>query len=424
MLRRVTVEKLAPTGEGIARGAEGVGFVEGALPGEQVEAQVHEVRKRFWKGRAVSLLSRSAERRAGPHAECAGCDWSYLDVEAARREKRRLFLETMERIGGLPAELFGDVPIVASPPGYRLRARFHATGRGQETALGYYAPRTHRVEPAETCEALPEALRALLPRLRDAVAESGEAVSSVATVGTLDGTPRIARILSGARADEDRAGAHALCGALEGLFEGVAVEGGRGELLASRGERRLWLSVGGRDLPVAAQTFFQSNRFLVEDLHRDVRVEAAAVPAGHALDAFGGVGLFAGALLDAGHEVLTVEADTHAVEQALEAKRRWQAKAWRVVRSGVLPFVRSSAELFDLAVADPPRAGLGRELAAALADRVRRRIVYVSCEPATLARDLTAIVARGYRIVGARLYDLFSFTHRVEAVVVLSRGRE
>jgi len=419
MLRRVTVEKLAPTGEGIVRGVDGVGFVSGALPGEQVEARVDEVRKRFWKGRAVSLLSRSAERRAGPHAECAGCDWAYFDAEAARREKRRLFGETMERIGELPAELFGDMPIVPSPPGYRLRARIHVEGRGKEMAVGYYAARTHRVEPAEACEALPEAMRALLPPLRDALAESGAAVSSVAMVGTLDGRPRIARILFGNDAS-DRRGAHAVCDALAGLLEGVAVEGEKGELLASRGEPRLWLCVGGRQLPVTARTFFQSNRFLVEELYRDIRSEAAAVPAGRALDAFGGVGLFAGALLDAGHRVVTVEADTHAVEQALEAKKRWQVETWQAVRSAVLPFVRSAAEPFDLAVVDPPRAGLGLELAAALAGCVRSRIVYVSCEPATLARDLAVIVARGYRIVGTRLYDLFAFTHRVEAVVVLS----
>ncbi|MGH9315769.1 MAG: class I SAM-dependent RNA methyltransferase [Thermoanaerobaculia bacterium] len=422
MIRRVTVEKLAPTGEGIVRGAEGVGFVEGALPGEQVEACVHEVRRRFWKGRTVSLLLASAERRAGPHADCAACDWAHFDAEAARREKRRLFGETMERIGELPAKLFGELPILPSPPGYRLRARLHVTGRGGQTALGYYAPRTHRVEPAEKCEALPEAVRALLPPLREAIAESGADVSSVAMVGALDGTPRIARILTGDGTSEDRRGAHALSSALAGLLEGVAVEGQHGELLASRGERRLWLCVGGRQLPVTARTFFQSNRFLIEDLYRDVLREAAAVPPGQALDAFSGVGLFAGALLDAGHRVVSVEADGHAVEQALEAKKRWQAQAWQVMRSGVLPFVRSASQPFDLAVADPPRAGLGLELAGALADCVRSRIVYVSCEPATLARDLAVMVARGYRIVGTRLYDLFAFTHRVEAVVVLSRA--
>ena len=421
MLRRVTVEKLAPTGEGIVRGEEGVGFVEGALPGEQVEASVHEVRRRFWKGKTVSLLLPSAERHAGPHADCAACDWAHFDPEAARREKRRLFAETMERIGRLPAELFGDLPILPSPAGYRLRARFHAAGRGGQTVVGYYAPRTHRVEPAQMCEALPEAMRVLLPRLRDAVARSGAAVSSVALVGTLDGTPRIARILVADATLEDRRCGQALSNAVADLLEGVAVQGERGELSVCLGERRLWLCVGGRELPVTARTFFQSNRFLVEELYRDVGREAAVVPPGRALDAFGGVGLFAGALLDTGHRVVSVEADGHAVEQALEAGKRWQMKEWRVVHSGVLPFLESEPDPVDLAVVDPPRAGLGLELATRLADHVRSRIIYVSCEPATLARDLAVILARGYRIAATRLYDLFAFTHRVESVVALSR---
>src|SRR5438128_10989893 len=174
MLRRATIEKLAPTGEGIARTADGVGFVAGALPGEEVEAEVGEVRKRFWKGRVVSLLTRSPLRRRGKHAEgCAGCDWSFFDTDAALRARRQLFLETMERIGEIPVASFGDLPIAESAAGYRMRNRFHVSGRGPDAAVGYFAPRTHRVEPAEDCEALSESMRALLPRLSAALPAAG-----------------------------------------------------------------------------------------------------------------------------------------------------------------------------------------------------------------------------------------------------------
>ena len=147
MLRRVTIEKLAPTGEGIARTAEGVGFVAGALPGEEVEAEVGEVRRKFWKGRVVSLLTRSPLRRRGKHAEgCAGCDWSFFDTDAALRARRQLFLETMERIGGVPGSAFGDLPIEESALAYRLRNRFHVSGRGDSARIGYFAPGTHDVK--------------------------------------------------------------------------------------------------------------------------------------------------------------------------------------------------------------------------------------------------------------------------------------
>ncbi|HMF08706.1 MAG TPA: TRAM domain-containing protein, partial [Thermoanaerobaculia bacterium] len=115
---RVTIEKLAPTGEGIARTPDGVGFVAGALPGEEVEAEIEELRKNFWKGRTTDVHRASAYRVRGPHAACAGCDWSHFDPVEALKAKRELFLETMERIGGQPPGTFGDLPAEPSPLRY------------------------------------------------------------------------------------------------------------------------------------------------------------------------------------------------------------------------------------------------------------------------------------------------------------------
>jgi len=419
MIRRVTIANLAPTGEGVAKTPEGVGFVAGALPGEEVEAEVLEVRKKFWKGRAVSVSARSALRRSGRHAEgCAGCDWAHFDIEAALGAKRALFLETMERIGELPARLFGDLPIEASPLAYRLRNRFHCSGKGEDALVGYFAPRTHRVEPAEECEALSESLRALLPRVGRAIASSTAALAGIATVEDLQGVRRLARATLPEGAG--RRDANAALEALSGLFDGVAVAAPDGPILAKSGERRLWVPVGGRDFPLTAGTFFQSNRHLLGSLYGEVASEAARIPAGRALDLFGGVGLFAGALLDAGHAVVTVEANHASVEQALAARRRWKADAWAVMHADALAFLERNRETFDVVVADPPRAGLGLPLARALAGRQPGLLLYVSCETATLARDLSALAAEGLSIQSARLYDLYPLTHRVEAIVALS----
>jgi tRNA/tmRNA/rRNA uracil-C5-methylase (TrmA/RlmC/RlmD family) len=423
MIRSVTIVNLAPTGEGVAKTPEGVGFVAGALPGEQVEAEVLEVRKRFWKGRAVSIAARSPLRRSGAHADgCAGCDWSYFDVDAARQAKRELFLETMARIGGLPASPFGDLPIEPSPLAYRLRSRFHCSGRGEGARVGYFAPRTHRVESAGDCEALSESLRGLLPQLAEAAASAGASVAEIATVEDLSGSRRLARAtLPG---ESDRRNANAVLDALSGLFDGVAVASVEGPILAARGERRLWLPAAGREFPLTAATFFQVNRHLLSSLYGEIAREAASAGTGRALDLFGGVGFFAGALLDAGHEVVSVEANHAAVEQAAAARKRWRAReaVWRIEHAEALAFLDRNRETFELAVADPPRAGLGLPLCRALAGRVGR-LLYVSCEPATLARDLEALVVAGLHIRSGKLYDLFPLTHRVEAVVALSPPR-
>ena len=194
LIRRVEIVNLAPTGEGVSKTSDGVGFVAGALPGEDVDAEVLDVRKKFWKGRAVFVRNPSPLRRTGPHAEgCAGCDWSHYDPAAALTSKRALFLETMERIGDLPGALFGALPIEESALAYRLRNRFHASGRGESARIGYFAPGTHDVTSAEDCEALSEPMRGLLPRLGEAIAGSGAAVLEVATVESRDAAQRLAR---------------------------------------------------------------------------------------------------------------------------------------------------------------------------------------------------------------------------------------
>jgi tRNA/tmRNA/rRNA uracil-C5-methylase (TrmA/RlmC/RlmD family) len=419
MIRSVSIQSLAPTGEGVAKTSDGVGFIAGALPGEEVEAEVLETRRKFWKGRVVSLSNRSPLRRSGAHAEgCAGCDWSHFDVEAAARAKRLLFLETMERIGELPASMFGDLPIETSPLAYRLRSRFHVSGAGEDAAVGYFAPRSHRVESAGACEALSEALRTRLTALRGAVASSGARVSEISIVEDIEASRRLARATLSDEAD--RREANALAVAIAPLFDGIAVASSGGVVLARSGERRLWISVEGREFPLTPATFFQANRYLVGPLFAEVRRLAAAVEPGRALDLFGGVGLFAGALLDSGHQVVTAEAHHAAVEQALAAATRWKTDAWKIVHAGAQDFLGKPRELFDVIVADPPRAGLGLPLAAALARRPPKLLIYVSCDPATLARDLAALTGSGLSIASARLYDLFPLTHRVEAVIALS----
>ena len=422
MIRRVTIGNLAPTGEGVSRTSDGIGFVAGALPGEDVDAEVLEVRKKFWKGRAVLIRDPSALRRSGSHAEgCAGCDWSHYDPAAARDSKRALFLETMERIGDVPGNLFGELPIEESALAYRLRNRFHATGRGESARIGYFAPGTHDVTPAENCEALSEPMRALLPRLGAAIAQSGSTVLEIATVESLDARRRLARATL--PAGSDRRDANALLDALFDLFDGVAVADVEGDVLARGGERRLWIPVGGREHAMTAATFFQSNRHLLEALHAGVAREAASAAPGRALDLFGGSGFFAGALLEAGHAVVTVEANHSAVEQAAAAKKRWRAAGWELHHGDALTFLDGTRDRFDVTVADPPRAGLGAALARVLVRRAGRLLVYVSCEPATLARDLSVFLTEGLHIQSARLYDLYPLTHRVEAIVALSPSK-
>ncbi len=413
--RIVRIEKLAPTGEGIVRTGEGVGFVDRALPGELVATIVYQVKKKFWRGRVAAVREPSPDRVEGRHAGCAGCDWAHFEPGAARRAKRTLFLETMQRLSRLDPALFGELPVEPSPAAHRLRTRLH----GARGALGYFAPGTHRVVPAGDCEAIAAPTRALLPAIESAVAKTRGEVTEVGLLEDIPGDRRLVRAtLTGAPRE-----AAELAAALAADFQGVTVRGPDGAVLVARGEDRLALAVEGRSFRVSVDTFFQGNRHLVGPLSAAVREAARRAPPGDALDAFGGAGLFAGALLDAGHRATSVEADPGAAEDAARSLEDWpDRERCETSASDIETFLAQDDRRFSCVVADPPRAGLGPDLSRELARRAQNVFVYVSCDPATLGRDLAALLAEGLSIREARLFDLFPLTHRVEALVALERA--
>jgi 23S rRNA (uracil1939-C5)-methyltransferase len=127
-------------------------------------------------------------------------------------------------------------------------------------------------------------------------------------------------------------------------------------------------------------------------------------------------------LLSAGHRVASVELDPESIADARATRERWtDRERWEVESASIADFLHADQRDFDVVVVDPPRAGLGTGLAAELASRSRALFLYISCDPATLARDLPAIRASGFEIRGTQLYDLFAFTHRIEALVALER---
>jgi tRNA/tmRNA/rRNA uracil-C5-methylase (TrmA/RlmC/RlmD family) len=225
-----------------------------------------------------------------------------------------------------------------------------------------------------------------------------------------------------ATADGDAAQAAGLGEGLAGIFDGARVESNDRRPLLTKGETSLPLEVGGRVFTVSVDTFFQGNRYLVGDLYAAVVEDARLAAPGEALDVFGGAGLFAAALLDAGHRVTSVEGNEGAAADARATRESWSDRdRLETEESAAAAFLAEDDRRWSCVVADPPRAGLNVDLARVLARRTENVFVYVSCDPATLARDLAAIVPEGFRIRRTRLFDLFAFTHRVEAVVSLER---
>ena len=358
---------------GIAHGGAAIGrfegrvlFVRGAIPGETAMVRVSDASKAaWWRGEVAELMVASEHRVVPPcpiAGRCGGCDFQHVSVEHQRELKRQVVAEQLQRLAAI--DWHGHVEAVDSDAlGWRTRMRYHRDAGG----LGLRGHRSHAVVPlpAGGCAIAHPAGRGLgvggdETELRIVVADSGVAIN---------GAPSVVR-----------------------------------------------QRVHHRWFEVAADGFWQVHPRAAEVLV-DAVLAGADVHAGdQVLDLYCGAGLFSAFLADRGAGVVGVEGDRRAVSYA-----RRNAVGEFVV-GDVATVLRGRPGTTDVVVLDPPRAGAGREVVAAVVRREPRAVVYVACDPAALARDLATFAAAGYVATDIRAFDLFPMTHHVECVATLKRS--
>lgn len=418
----VRIEKPIYGGSFLAREQGKAIFVPMALPGEEVSVRiVADKGKRGYATAEVDEIVTAAPERvppACPHfGPCGGCHYQHAGYAAQLRYKQAILRETFERGGVAPPE---RIEVIAAEPwGYRNRIRlaFDAAGRP-----GYRLHGSHAIVPIESCPiaapllvkaalAAADMLRAMQPRPRMSEivlfsnAEESELLASV-----LLAVPAEMHFDAFAEALKERVSA------LTGAELAVAGSESRpARQLANWGAESLRYNAVGFAYRVDRGAFFQVNRWLVDALvQRVVRDKHGAL----AWDLFAGVGLFARQLADRFARVVAVESAPSAT-RALAANLAGTSS--ETVRATTLDFLRrkQSGLRPDLVVVDPPRAGLGSEVTAELARVAAPAMVYVSCDPTTLVRDLRALGASGYVIESVALADLFPQTFHLETVVQL-----
>jgi len=415
------VEKAVYRGLGLARHEGRAVFVPRGLPGERLRVHVTSVEKGFARAQAEEVLVPSPSRRKAPcpHAEsCGGCAYQELDYAAQLSLKRDVVTEALRRAGAPFPE---PVDIVASPEeGWRTRASMHFEIAGGDLRLGLHEEGTHKVVEIERCLQLSPAMSEAARGLKRAVAARPELWPRLTGLHLAEGTEAgLVATLEVLMPASEAQGLVSLRGALPGLtgLAGELVEGQRRTYVLLMGSPRLAHQVLGLRLSSHARSFFQANRFLVEPLAQAV---LDLVPAeGPVLDLYSGVGLFALPLAARGQEIRAVEIDETAADDAGENARRL-GLALRVDRSDTREFLaRTPAREGQHVVIDPPRTGAGLPVVELLAARRPPTIVYVSCDPATLGRDLAHFARLGYRADSLRLFDMFPDTFHVEAVARL-----
>lgn len=395
-------ESMAHGGEAVARHDGKAHFVSGALPGEVVEVAVIDDRGSWARARVVQILEPSPQRRTAPcpHAEtCGGCQWQFADESAQRSWKRDIVESQLSHLGRLESPLVHDT--VSSGPSfnYRNRMDFHVTD-GRPSLM---QSRSNTPVPLDVCLLLDPALEELFSRL-----------------GDLRGTDRLT-LRTGIRTGdtiaivEGEVPSHA-----ESWQVPVLVRRGR-RLEAVHGSPALAEIVAGVRFTIPFDGFFQNNTHGADALVELVTNAAAIEPHETMLDAYCGVGLFGATVGKGADLVIGLDSSTAAVDHA---RRNLDAVgvAHQLIDGSVTSDIERLEAYWDIAVVDPPRKGLGEAGVAAVTSAMPRRIVYVSCDPASLARDAKLLGSEGFHFVEATPVDLFPQTYHVEVVATFDRS--
>jgi len=433
---RLEVGPVAHGGSCVARLEGRVVFVRHALPGEEVLARLTEAREqdRYWRADAVEVLRASPDRVEPPcplarPGLCGGCDWQHAALPAQRELKTAVVVEQLRRLAGLDvAALWPDFTVEPVPGdveglGWRTRMRFTVDAEGRP---GLHPHRSHDLVPVEHCPiAHPEVNRVGVGRARWPGVTAIEVAAAPPRPVLDDGEPEPQRLVvvdpAGAERRVDVPPLAAPAAVARRVPAGLERVRGRTwleEQVTLDGERRAYRVTGSGFWQVhagAAQTLL------------DAVLGAAGVRAGErVLDLFCGAGLFTAGLAAAvglQGSVVGIESDARAVADArrslhdLPQVRVTQGRvdarlAWLVGDGQPLDAV-------DVVVLDPPRAGAGRGVTEAVLALRPRVVVYVACDPASLARDLGTAAGLGYRAATLRAFDLFPMTHHVECVATL-----
>ena len=425
----VRIEKIVAGGDGLARHEGRVVFVPGSVPGERHRVRALREKADYVRAVSVEVLESSPDRRTPPcpyYESCGGCRLMHLRPEAQLEAKRLVLLEGIERATREP---YDNPPPLHSAKDtfYRNRLRFHVAFVGNAPIAGFRRRESREIVDIDRCLLGTETLNRVWERIRNALAEDRRLARAVVAVELEESVDQPGRIaarflvssIDGLRAfEEGRRESLVADLGLVGLVAAVDEDRGGGPGARS-GLSYVEHRVSGFTLRQSVGSFFQSNRFLLEDL---VSTVVAGSPeeeaARRGLDLFCGVGLFALPLSKRLPNVLGVESHGLALDDARNNAERAVSEGSQRVR-----FLRGDASAYaaraklaatDVVILDPPRGGLSPVLIEALGKSPLRSFRYVSCDPPALSRDAVRLREHGFVFQRLELFDLFPNTHHFE----------
>ena len=416
------IDRLSYGPYGIGRNSGKAVMVPHTAPGDQVAVRILESKQRYDVGEITRLISPSPLRQTPPcpyFTACGGCSWQHLPYEAQLKGKQQSVTDALQRIGKLAD--FELKPIVPAPQEYHYRRRIRLQ-MGTNNMLGFFGTASHQLVEIRSCLIADERLNNALELLRDWIRRLRTAVEYVEIVAgdqPAEVVAVIGAVTSLASADES------ICDGLTRETETI-----RGLILSGENWRRTWgqtaitIALGAdSSLMVDADVFTQVNAAANRQMLQALLGAAQFNRSDRVLELYCGAGNFTLPIAQQAQEVIGVDGDRSAIRHGkLNAQKndltniRWTCAP---VPKAVAEFRRRREE-FTKTVLDPPRAG-AKEIVASLPDLNASRIVYVSCNPTTLARDLAELAKRGYRLQMVQPFDFFPQAFHVETLAVLDR---
>ena len=397
-----TPHDMAHGGSAIARIDGKAFFVDGVMPGETAIGEI-EIDKGSW-GRIelAEIITPSPERvvpRCRHFNRCGGCQWQYADYSAQLEWKRSIVTGQLEHLGRLPDPPVRPTVAAGEPYGYRNRMDFRV--RNGRPAL--HQRRSHNLVELSEC-------RILHPNLADLLADLGSLTGVRAlTLRTSVATGEVLAVIEGRLPPQARTWG---CSVVRVTDAGIDV---------IRGDESIEETVAGFGFRITGTAFFQNNTAGAAELVR-LAIEAAGVGADETLlDAYAGGGLFAATVGGDAGRVVAIEIDKVAAADLQANLNRAGIEDFRIIHDAVEDAIGRIGEYWDVVIADPPRKGLGVDAVDALTAAEPRTLVYVSCDPASLARDTRLLADFGYQLDWVTPVDMFPQTYHIECVARFQR---
>lgn len=407
----VQIEKLVYGGEGLGRLPDGRAvFVPFVLPGEKVAVELLKQEQHFARGHAVQIVQPSPERIQPlcPHfGACGGCHYQHLEYSTQLQVKQDILYDQLLRLGGINNPPISGITPSSEAWNYRNLVQFHPTSLGR---LGFMDTEGTHTVPIQECHLPMEDINALWPQI-DLSPETG------LTRVTLreDSFGEIIVFLEG----EDETGPEL---SLD-LPVSVCYQRANGSSLTLAGQDHLIYQILGKQLAISPETFFQVNLSVAEKMVAYVLAKLPQVQNLNTLELYSGAGLFSTFLAERSHQLIAIESSPSACYDFANNLDPYEnVSLYEGLVEEVLPALAQKLPALDLVLLDPPRAGLHPKARQALEKLQSQQILYISCDPSTLARDLKHLCAAGYTLIDVHLFDMFPQTYHIETVSLLAKA--